>query len=197
MTAKQRGRPRSFDREAALKQAVFTFWEHGYEATSVADLTAAMGIAAPSLYAAFGDKRALFEEAVQVYAHAYGGFSALALTEPTARGAMERLLRDAAVEHTTPGRPRGCLIMSAGTNTNTAEVREYLRDLRIRNIGSYEERIRRGIDEGELPPGTDAGALAHYVAAVFQGMEQQARDGATREELEAVAERAMQAWPGT
>ncbi|MEV6109331.1 TetR/AcrR family transcriptional regulator [Streptomyces sp. NPDC051940] len=195
MTTRQRGRPRSFDRDQALRQAVFTFWEHGYEATSVADLTHAMGIAAPSMYAAFGDKRSLFEEAVRAYAEAYGRFSARALGEPTARGAVARLLREAAAEHTTPGRPRGCLVVSGATNTTSPEVREFLRGMRQANVRSIEERVQRGVDEGELPPGTDAGVLARYVGTVFQGMAQQARDGATREQLEAVAEQAMKAWP--
>src|SRR5438128_2813799 len=89
--SKPRGRPRSFDRETALEKAVMAFWEHGYEATSVSGLTHVMGIGAPSLYAAFGDKRALFEEVVTVYGERYGSFGDRALAEePTARAAVAR-----------------------------------------------------------------------------------------------------------
>ncbi len=105
MATKPRGRPRSFDREAALRKATLTFWEQGYEATSIADLTRVMGIAAPSLYAAFGDKRTLFGEVVETYATHFGGFGDRAMDEePTARRGVARMLREAAAEYTAAGR---------------------------------------------------------------------------------------------
>ncbi|WP_445056187.1 TetR/AcrR family transcriptional regulator, partial [Streptomyces griseus] len=108
MATKQRGRPRSFDREDALRKATLTFWEQGYEATSIADLTRVMGIAAPSLYAAFGDKRTLFAEVVETYADLFGGFGDRAMAEePTARRGFARMLREAAAEYTADGRPHG------------------------------------------------------------------------------------------
>ncbi|MGW7406242.1 TetR/AcrR family transcriptional regulator [Streptomyces sp. NPDC054833] len=193
---KPRGRPRSFDRGTALEKAVMAFWERGYEATSVSDLTRIMGIGAPSLYAAFGDKRSLFEEVVRVYAGSYGSFTRRALDEEaTARAAVERLLREAAVEFTDPGHPYGCLVTHAATNCTTPEVEEALRRQRNANVAALESRIKADVATGELPEGTDAGALARHAAAVFQGMSQQARDGASREELEAVAEIAMAIWP--
>ncbi|MEV0178323.1 TetR/AcrR family transcriptional regulator [Streptomyces sp. NPDC050625] len=193
---KARGRPRSFDRGTALEKAVMAFWERGYEATSVSDLTRIMGIGAPSLYAAFGDKRSLFEEVVRVYAGSYGSFTRRALDEETtARAAVERLLREAAVEFTDPGHPYGCLVTHAATNCTTPEVEEALRRQRNANVAALESRIRADVATGELPEGADAGALARHAAAVFQGMSQQARDGASREELEAVAEIAMAIWP--
>ncbi|WP_324786095.1 TetR/AcrR family transcriptional regulator [Streptomyces sp. H51] len=196
--AKRRGRPRSFDRETALEKAVMAFWEHGYEATSVSGLTRAMGIGAPSLYAAFGDKQALFEEVVRVYGTRYGSFGERALAEePTARAAVERILREAAVEYTAPGRPHGCLVIHAATNCTSPEVEESLRERRNADIAAFENRIRDGIAAGELPAGTDARALARHTGAVLQGMSQQARDGASREELAALAEIALTIWPRT
>nr|WP_151479126.1 TetR/AcrR family transcriptional regulator [Streptomyces albicerus] len=196
--AKQRGRgrPRSFDRETALEKAILAFWEHGYEATSVSDLTKVMGIGAPSLYAAFGDKRSLFDEVVREYGTRYGSFGDRALAEePTARTAVERMLREAAAEYTEPGRPHGCLVIHAATNCTTPEVEESLRDRRNANIAAIESRIRSGIAAGELPADADAAALARHTGAMIQGMSQQARDGAAKEELEALAELAMAIWP--
>ncbi|GAA2400666.1 TetR/AcrR family transcriptional regulator [Streptomyces glaucosporus] len=198
MTTGQRGRPRSFDRDTALEKALRAFWEHGYETTSIADLTRAMGIAAPSLYAAFGDKRTLFEEVVEVYVRRYGGFIGRALTEePTARDAVGRVLREAAVEYTEPGRPPGCLVINAAVNAApaSAEVAGALRAMREENVRAFASRIRTGVAAGELPEDTDALALARFATSVMQGMSQQARDGAGREELEAVAATAMRAWP--
>ncbi|MFF7294901.1 TetR family transcriptional regulator [Streptomyces sp. NPDC008265] len=196
MVTGQRGRPRSFDRDAALDKAMTAFWERGYEATSIADLTASIGIGAPSLYAAFGDKRKLFDEVVVVYGSRYGDFAAVALAEePTARAAVERVLREAAEVYTDPAHPRGCMVLSAAVNTTSDEVTEALRERRAANLALFESRIRADVAAGVLPPDTDAPALARYAGAVLQGMSQQSRDGATREELLAVAERALLAWP--
>ncbi|SEF85919.1 transcriptional regulator, TetR family [Actinacidiphila yanglinensis] len=191
-----RGRPRAFDREAALDQAVRAFWEQGYEATSVADLTRAMGIGAPSLYAAFGDKRALFAEVVEAYGARYGAYGERALAEePSARAAVARMLREAAYAFTGEARPRGCLVISAAVNCTTPEVSAGLLARREANVAAIRDRIRDSVDAGELPADTDPGALARYTGAVIQGMSQQARDGATREELSAMAELALRAWP--
>jgi AcrR family transcriptional regulator len=199
MATKPRGRPRSFDREAALEQALLTFWEHGYEATSVADLTRVMGIGAPSLYAAFGDKRALFEEVVRSYVTRYGGFIDRALTEePTARDAVARLLREAADEYTRPERPRGCLIISAVANHSVGarDVAAVLAAMREYNVGAIERRVRADVAAGLLPPDTETAALARFTGVLLQGMSQQSRDGVSRAELAAAAEAAMRAWPG-
>ncbi len=193
-----RGRPRSFDRATALEKALMAFWEHGYEATSVSDLTRVMDIGAPSLYAAFGDKRSLFEEVVEVYGTRYGSFGERAFAEePTARAAVERMLREAAAEYTAPGRPHGCLVVHAATNCSSPEVEELLRERRNGNIASFERRIRADIAAGALPADTDAPALARHTGAMIQGMSQQARDGASRTELEALVEVALAVWPRT
>ncbi|WP_171167092.1 TetR/AcrR family transcriptional regulator [Streptomyces sp. I05A-00742] len=198
MATKQRGRPRSFDRATALEQAIMAFWEHGYEATSIADLTRTMGIGAPSLYAAFGDKKALFTAAVEEYGHTYGAFVGRALAEePTARRGIERMLREAAVEYTAPGRPHGCLVISAATNTTeaSADVVASLREQREANVRAMERAIEADKAAGELPDDADPRALARFAAVAIQGMSQQARDGVSREELEAVAELALRVWP--
>ncbi|WP_327304617.1 TetR/AcrR family transcriptional regulator [Streptomyces sp. NBC_01298] len=196
MVTGQRGRPRSFDRDAALDKAMFAFWERGYEATSISDLTASLGISAPSLYAAFGDKRKLFDEVVVVYGGRYGDFAAVALAEePTARAALGRILREAAEVYTDPAHPPGCMVISAAVNTTSDEVAQALRVRREANLVAFESRIRADVATGVLPAGTDTWALARYAGAVLQGMSQQSRDGAGREELEAVAELAMGAWP--
>ncbi|MDX2559430.1 TetR/AcrR family transcriptional regulator [Streptomyces sp. TX20-6-3] len=196
MVTTPRGRPRSFDRLTALEKATMAFWEHGYETTSVADLTRAMGISAPSLYAAFGDKKTLFEEVVEAYAGSYGSYGDRAFAEETtARGAIGRVLSESAELFTEAGHPRGCLMISAAVNCSTPEVEEALRERRNRNLASFETRIRQDIASGELPADTDARALARFSGAVLQGLSQQARDGATKEELAAVAAMAMLAWP--
>jgi AcrR family transcriptional regulator len=196
--AKTRGRPRSFDRETALEKAILAFWERGYEATSVSDLTRAMDIGAPSLYAAFGDKRSLFDEVVRVYTSRYASFADRALAEePTSRAAVERTLREAAGVYTDPGHPQGCLIAHAAINCTTPEVADSLRDRRNATIGAIRSRIEADIATGTLPAGVNAPALARHAGAMIQGMSQQARDGASREELEALAEIAMANWPRT
>ncbi|MFE0103962.1 TetR/AcrR family transcriptional regulator [Streptomyces sp. NPDC059009] len=197
MATKQRGRPRSFDREAALEKALHTFWEHGYEATSVADLTRALGIGAPSLYAAFGDKKTLFEEVVRVYGERYDAGARAFAEEPTARAAVHRMLRRAAAIYTEDGHPHGCLVIHAATNCATPEVEGALRERREANIASFADRIRSDVATGALPADTDPEALARYAGAVLQGMSQQSRDGAGLRDLEAVADLSMRAWPGT
>lgn len=199
MATKQRGRPRSFDRSEALDRAMRAFWEHGYEATSIADLTRAMGIGAPSLYAAFGDKAALFKEVVDFYAGTYGAYMGRALgEEPTARQAVARLLREAAGQLTADDRPRGCLLVFAAVNCSSAsaEVEQIVRDQRRAFTAAFEQRIRAGVEAGEFSADDDAAAaLARFFSAVFQGMSQQARDGASRVELESIAGTAMRGWP--
>lgn len=177
---------------------MLAFWAHGYEATSVSDLTRAMGIGAPSLYAAFGDKRALFDEVVVEYGKRYGSFGEAALAEePTARAAVARTLREAAALYTAPGHPHGCLIAHAATHCATPEVEASLRDRRNAAIDALQERIEADIAAGELPAGTDAAALARHTGALIHGMSQQARDGADRAQLEALAQIAMAIWPRT
>lgn len=195
-STRRRGRPAEFDRDTALQQALRLFWERGYEATSIADLTCALGIAAPSLYAAFGNKRELFGHVVTLYDGRYRGFMARALAEePSLRAGMERMLREAAAAYTRPNMPPGCLIIDAAVNCSSVEVQQLLREIRNRSRDYLEKLIHGAIEAGEVAGGADARALAVYTGAVMQGMAQQARDGASRQELQAAAAVAIRAWP--
>lgn len=181
------GRPRSFDRDAALDLALDAFWERGYEETSIAALTSAMGIAPPSLYAAFGDKQQLFEEASARYLDALERGLSDGLGAPTAREAIERVLRATADAHTARDHPRGCLVMS-----EPLLARE-----RVRCRDAIRDRFRRGREEeGDPPPDADPDALADFYDVVIAGMSARARDGATREQLHATVDQALAAWPG-
>ncbi|RJO72129.1 TetR/AcrR family transcriptional regulator [Nocardia panacis] len=198
-TRAKRGRPRAFDRTAALTAATRLFWERGYEATSVGELTEAMGIRPGSLYAAFGDKKSLFKEAVHSYGRSpVGAFMGVALEEePTAHAAFARILREAAVIYPDPTHPAGCLTISAATNVTSqdAEVETFLRNLRNKNLALFEARLRTAQQAGELSDTASPRALAAYIATVIQGMSQRARDGATAAELTESAELALAAWP--
>ena len=166
------GRPLSFDRDVALRQAMLLFWRHGYETTSIADLTAAMGISAPSLYAAFGDKRRLFLDAVRLYAGDPEDAARAIAQAPTARAAATALLRDAAAAFTGADTPPGCLVASAAATGSAAaaEVREALAAIRGGVEAALRARILRDVEEGRLPQGTDAAALAALTVAVVQGL---------------------------
>lgn len=195
---KPRGRPLSFDRDAALEQAMHVFWERGYEAASIADLTAAMGITPPSLYAAFGDKEKLFLEAIERYAMGPGSAGPRALKEePTARCAIERWLHESADELTRSCHPKGCMVVMATTNCSVAaeRVQGALAKRRAAAVANLKSRIQHGIDNGELPADTDAKALSNFYSTVYQGMSMQAKDGATRANLLATVDAAMRAWP--
>ncbi|MBX6317441.1 TetR/AcrR family transcriptional regulator [Pigmentiphaga sp.] len=193
---RRRGRPLSFDRRRVLHQAMLTFWKLGYEGASVTDLTAAMGITPQSLYAAFGSKSALYREALEHYREHVGAFTIRALEEePSAMAGFARMLTESANEFCKPKRPRGCMIsMSALTcaEENRDEAR-HLAQLRNATIMAFQARINKAIEDGEFKAGLDSGGLARYLGAIVQGMSIQARDGATKQELLAIAALAIQA----
>lgn len=196
MATAARGRPRSFDRDAALDKAVRLFWRRGYEATSMRELTTELGIGAPSLYHAFGDKQQLFAEALRHYDTRYGEFIDRALAEePTARDAAARVLREGPARYTRRGLPAGCLVVSGDANTSNVEVHELLRRLRNAKSAAFAAKIRADIAAGRLPAGTDATALARYLLTTLNGIAQAARDGVPRAQLERVAALALRAWP--
>jgi AcrR family transcriptional regulator len=179
------GRPLGFDRDAALAAAVELFWRTGYAETTVATLTKAMGVTPPSLYAAFGDKNRLFEEAAENYyrqtCEALDQFA----EAPTARDAVALMLDGTARAHTDTATPPGCLML---TEPRLAAQRD---DLRRR----LKDRLDRGVRDGDLPPDTAVDELAGYLVAVMRGMSGAARDGGTFDELSAIAATAMAALP--
>jgi AcrR family transcriptional regulator len=193
---KPRGRPRSFDRDAALDSAMQVFWEKGYEATSISDLTEVMGINPPSLYAAFGDKERLFLEAIERYQQERGTACPFC-DEPTARGAVERLLTYMAHELTDSSNPPGCLMMMAATTSANASGRlqKVLTDKRIAARDRLKDRIRQGLAEGDVPAGTDAAGLADFYSTIMTGMSLRAKDGASRKSLLATVAQAMALFP--
>jgi AcrR family transcriptional regulator len=193
----ERGRPRAFDRTAALRRAMEVFWARDYDGASLAELKSAMGINAPSLYAAFGSKADLFREAVELYTASEGVEIWRDLDEtPRAKEAVTRFLRLSAETFTKPGKPRGCLIALGVLHPNEANTAACA-DLRARrrmNVLTLRRRLERGVDEGDLPAGFDCAGAAAFYAAVQQGMSTHARDGASREELLAIARGAIGAW---
>lgn len=193
----ERGRPRSFDRQAALERAMDVFWERGYQAASMSDLTDAMGINSPSLYAAFGSKEALYREAVEHFAATESDDILAPLQNaPTAREAIEGYLKASAATFTRPGRPPGCMVVLSAVNAVGVgeETGRILREMRAGSVVMIEERLERAVAEGELPAAVDRHALASYYVTVQQGMSIQARDGASRTMLETIARGAMAAW---
>ena len=194
---RRKGRPLSFDRDVALERAMHAFWRHGYETTSVADLTAAMGVSAPSLYAAFGDKKRLFLEAVRLYAGDTEATLRRIDAAPTAHDAARAMLIAAATAYTGEETPKGCLLASATASGSaaSADVQHAVAGIRRAIEASLRARIERDIDGGLLLRGTQAAALSGLVMAVTQGLSALARDGATRPSLLAVVEAALQGWP--
>ena len=195
----ERGRPRGFDRTEALERATELFWANGYDGTSLSDLTAAMGINPPSLYAAFGSKEALFQEAVALYGRTERALVWKPFSDaPIAREAVESFLCASARAFSRPGKPRGCLVILGALHANQTNktVCRQLQDYRGQNIAAIEARLRQAVEAGELPEGLDCRAVATFYITVQQGMSILARDGASRDALLAVAQGAMAAWGG-
>ncbi|GAB3835017.1 TetR/AcrR family transcriptional regulator [Dactylosporangium cerinum] len=193
-----RGRPRTFDPDTALRQALDLFWKRGYEGTSINDLAQAMGIASPSIYACFGSKEELFRQVMALYGATAGEPPRRALREqPTARAAIHAMLRATADQITGPDTPHYCmLVLAAATGSvENHAVREFLADRRRDMHATIRDRLARGVADGDLtaPPGT-LDAIARYYTTVVQGLSIQARDGATRAELETIVSCAMTAW---
>jgi AcrR family transcriptional regulator len=173
------------------------FWRKGYEGASLPELTKAMGINRPSLYAAFGNKEALFRKVLDRYAEGPAAYVREALDAPTARGVAERLLNGGIGLQTNRQNPRGCLLVHGALSCGDAAegIRDELALRRRAGDDAVRVRFERAVAEGDLPAGTDPAALAQYVVTVMRGMAVQAASGASPDDLRRVAERAMQAWP--
>lgn len=195
----RRGRTREFDTEQALDIALELFWKHGYEGTSVAELTEAMGINPPSLYAAFGNKRQLFEMAADRYRETRRqGFEA-ALAKPTAREVAEAFLLDTVRSATLPGMPAGCFNVQAALvcGEECGDAREMLAERRVGTRTALQDRFKRAVVSGDLPGGTSSAMLARYLTTVAEGLNVQATEGATRAQLRGVVEAALRGFDGS
>jgi AcrR family transcriptional regulator len=189
-SSKRIGRPRSFDIDKALDRALQVFWRKGYEGTSLSDLTKAVGVNRPSLYAAFGDKEALFRKALHRYLTGPAAYTREALKQPTARAVVERLLQGAADLNTAPRNPGGCLMVQGALASGEPgdSIRQELIACRAAGEAALRRRFQRAKLEGDLPAHTDQSDLARYLAAVIYGMAVQAAGGASRDKLQRVVE---------
>jgi AcrR family transcriptional regulator len=193
-----KGRPREFDVDEALASALRVFWQRGYEGASMTELTAEMGITKPSLYAAFGNKEALFKKALDLYEREKMAYMAPALEEPTSRRMAERLLTGALHMQTSSCDPKGCLgvISTMACGQEAESVREFVIERQQKTRQLMIDRLQRAKDEGDLPADIEPEALSRYMIAVMQGLSVQASAGASCQELQSLVDMAMRTWPG-
>ena len=193
-----RGRPREFDPDQALAAALKVFWQRGYEAASLTELTEAMGITRPSLYACFGNKEALFRKALDLYERDKLAYVKAALTAPTAREVAERLLRGALAMQTNSCDPKGCLgvIASVACGAEAESIRMDVVARRASADAALVERFARARAEGDLPDAVDPEALTRYLGAILQGLAVQAGSGVACHDLAKLVDTALMLWPG-
>lgn len=193
-----KGRPREFDREKALHIALRIFWRQGFEPTSVAELCEAMEIKAPSLYAAFGNKASLFLEALRYYEKTYWEAPANRLmSEANIYEAIKKYFEDAAEILLSPSTPCGCMLVLAAVNIseNEREIINVIRQMRMSAKMMFAERLRKAINDGQIPADTDVPALAGALNTLLEGMSLQSRDGLFLSELKAIASYAVKLLP--
>jgi AcrR family transcriptional regulator len=191
------GRPREFDRDAALQAAMRVFWTHGYEGASLTELTEAMGISRPSLYATFGDKACLFRETVAAYTVDRDHLFEAALALPTAREVADHILRPNPTSCANPDNPAGCFLIQGALvgSENSDCMRHELATIRAQGTEQLIERFKRAKDEGDLPPEIDPRTLAQYVSSLSYGLSVQASSGVSHEQLARVVDLTMANWP--
>jgi AcrR family transcriptional regulator len=190
------GPPKAFDADMALKAAMFVFWRKGFDGASLSDLTRAMGINRPSLYATFGDKESLFGQAVERYGEQGQAVFGQCEAAVTARRFVEQLLRAQAEWYTEPGQPTGCFFIQGAIACGASgPAREMTRERRVRNERAVVARLSRAELAEGIPPGFTAEELAAYVASVANGMAIRAADGASRQDLYRVVDLALAFWP--
>jgi AcrR family transcriptional regulator len=191
------GRPRGFDADEALERALQVFWRQGYEGATLTDLTNAMGITRTSMYAAYGNKEALFRKALERYTEGPASYVARALEEPTARAVAEYLLNGAVQATTRPGCPAGCLGVQGALATGEPgqAAHDALVTWRRSGEDAICERFARARDEGDLPADSDPARLARYIATLAYGISVQAATGVPREGLRQIIDTALQTWP--
>ena len=194
-----RGRPKSFDRTAAIQQAMELFWDRGYEGTTFDDLIGAMKLSPSSFYHEFGSKERLYREAADYYLNMSTSYLRGFSSHRDTRAAFKALIEEAAAFFTNDASPAGCMISLAGTQLppHLRSVAEYTRSLRKLFEQALARRLRKGVSDGDLPRGTNVKELAAYFDTIFRGMAVQARDGASRQQLLATCRLAMRAWPST
>lgn len=195
---RQRGRPPSFNHDEALEKALEVFWTHGYEGASMAELTAAMGMNKPSIYAAFGNKEELFRQALKRYLSGPVSYMQEAMAQPTARQSVEMLLTKSAELLCGCHSPRGCMIVQGALTVG--QTGELIKQELVSYRQGFESMLKKRFDQarkdGDLPKDTDTAQLAKYIATIHQGMSVQASSGVKKKELLGVVQMVMQSWPG-
>src|SRR5881398_4244547 len=194
-TAAPLGRPRAFDPDAALDRAMHVFWAKGYEGASLSNLTRAMRINRPSLYAAFGNKQQLFGKVLDRYMDGPVAFFGKALAAPKARDVVEEIFLGTARMADDPRTPTGCLLVQGALACGDASVRKEVAARRAASEAALRHRLQRAKREGDLSKNADPAELAHYVMTVVRGMAVQSASGASRDQLRRVAQIALRAWP--
>lgn len=197
MSVAPRGRPRTFDREQALRSAMEVFWARGYEGATLEELQTAMGgIAPPSFYAAFGSKDELFREAVTLYYSGMRQHIMAALDSPTAKESLEAMMRVGIEQFTAGDGPTGCLIVLGALNLTKAnkDAHDFLFELRQQGLEIIRQRLARGVADGDVPAGAPLSEMAYFYFTVMHGLAVRARDGASRQALMAAARGAIAAW---
>ncbi len=190
-------RPRVFDMNTALDQALKIFWQHGYEGASLSNLTRAMGINRSSMYSTFGNKETLFHMALERYIEGPLAVISKALNEPTARAVVEKVLRVTAEAYTNPQTPLGCLTVQGALacGKESDPIRLELSERRMMIEVALRERLEQAKSSGDLPADSDPATLARYIITIIQGMAVQSTSGTSHEELQQVVEMALRSWP--